>query len=87
MGILSTVSKQVYDVQIHTHEFQNEVSMFSNAPMPTDQFRAANRLTQFSKVPWRTYLQNGGMRRTKIKFGQDRDSEFCLLYTSDAADE
>ena len=66
MGILSTVSKQVYDVQIHTHEFQNEVSMFSNAPMPTDEFRAANRLTQFSKVPWRTYLQNGGMRRTKI---------------------
>jgi hypothetical protein len=76
MGILSTVSKQVYDVQIHTHEFENEVSMFSNAPMPTDEFRAANRLTQFSKVPWRTYLQNGGMRRTKIKFGPDRDSEF-----------
>ena len=48
MGILSTVSKQVYDVQIHTHEFQNEVSMFQNVPLPTDEFRAANRFTQYS---------------------------------------
>ena len=47
MGILSTVSKQVYDVQIHTHEFQNEVSMFQNVPLPTDEFRAANRFTQY----------------------------------------
>ena len=76
MGILSTVSKQVYDVQIHTHEFQNEVSMFQNVPLPTDEFRAANRFTQYSKVPWRTILQNGGMRRTKVKFGPDRDTEF-----------
>ena len=76
MGILNTYSKQVYDVQIHTHEFQNEVQLFTNAPMPTNEFRAAERLTQFSKVPWRTYLQNGGMRRTKIKFGPERDTEF-----------
>ena len=76
MGIKSTITKQVYDVQIHTHEFQNEVSLFSNAPVPNPTFRLDNRLTQWSKVPWRTYLQNGGVRRNKIIFGPDRDTEF-----------
>ena len=76
MGIKSTISKQVYDVLIHTHEIQNEVNQFVSTPVPTESFRAANRLTQFSKIPWSTYLQNGGMRRTKLIFGKDRDTEF-----------
>jgi len=76
MGIKSVTSKQIYDVQVHTHEFQNEVTMYTDVPEPTEAFRPANRLTHFSKVPWRCYLQNGGIRRTRIKFGPDRDTEY-----------
>ena len=76
MGITSTVSKQVYDVLIHTHQIQNEVNQHMVAPVPTDAMRPKTRLTQYSKIPWATYLQNGGQRRTKLIFGPDRDTEF-----------
>ena len=76
MGITSTVSKQVYDVLIHTHQIQNEVNQYLAAPVPTDAMRPKTKLTQYSKIPWVTYLQNGGQRRTKLIFGPDRDTEF-----------
>ena len=77
MPIDSVIRKQVYDVLIQEHQFTNDAKAVNNpvSPIPEMRMPGDDRLA-YTKSTWRTMLQNGGLRETKIIFGKDRDREF-----------